>query len=415
MRVALCGLIYSKNLGELMAIDSVRFLINEISQEKIEFVELDIRGIHDRPPLIENTSQDKSKTTKAVAIRIARELKRAMRTLLDRCSIKIVYYLKKTKNEIIWKFCSGERQKLADYFRKELVDVDLVVVVGGGLIEWKNNEYQNSLFVLSDVARELGKPVIINAVGCVGGYDIKDPRCRRMKAALTSDSVKHISVRDHVETMNQFLDHRQAVPQVADSAVWVADAYDISKKTDSNIIGIGLIRGSIYESYGHNYKKSEMFERYQQIIQELEARGYQWKLFSNGFEVDQQIGEDLLSFMGRSSEYLMPRPESVQEVLHNIAQFRGIVTYRLHSCISAYSLEVPFIAISWNNKADEFLRLIGYPERVFSFSQADAIKVVDALEKSIEDGYDAASREKIRQKSKENVRTWLRYMGSKNA
>lgn len=414
MKVALCGLIYSKNLGELMAVDSVRFLINEISREMIEFVELDIRGIYDRSPLIENTKKDKSKRTKTVAIKIARDLKRAIRTVLDRHSIWIVYHLKKIKNEFIWNFCSRKRQELSYFFKKNFIDVDIVVVVGGGLIEWKNNEYQNSLFVLSDVAREMEKPVIINAVGCVGGYDIKDPRCRRMKAALTSESVKYISVRDHVEIMNQFLDYRQAVPQVADSAVWVADAYDINKKTDSNIIGIGLIRGSIYESYGHNYKKSEMFERYQQIIQELEARGFQWKLFSNGFEVDQQIGEELLSFMGRSSEYLIPRPESVQAVLQNIAQFRGIVTYRLHSCISAYSLDVPFIAISWNNKADEFLRLIGYPERVFAFSQADAIKVVDALEKSIEDGYDAASREKIRQKSKENVRTWLTYRSSKN-
>lgn len=413
MKVALCGLIYSSNLGEEMIADSVRYMINDVSKETIEFVELDIRGIDSRPLAVAHAGENLN--TMMASDKAKHSIKHMLRIFVKSRSSKMIHYLKRIRSDFFWKFSSHKRKKLEDFFGRSFIGVHLIVVAGGGLIEWKNNEYQDYLFTLAAVAEQLHIPVVYNAVGCVGGYDIKDSRCRRMKAALTSESIKHISVRDHVDVMNQFVDFNQAVPQIADPAVWIAEAYGIKKAKESNVIGIGLIRGSIYESYGYNNNKNEMFILYQQIIQEVEARGYQWKLFSTGFEVDQKAGEELLDFMGKSHELLIPRPDNAKEVMQSIAQFRGIVTYRLHSCISAYSLDVPFIAISWNNKADEFLRLIGYPERVFAFSQANAIKVVDALEKSIEDGYDAASREKIRQKSKENVRTWLRNMDSKNA
>jgi len=75
--------------------------------------------------------------------------------------------------------------------------------------------------------------------------------------------------------------------------MWVNEAYGIEKDPEAKVIGIGVIRPDIFKSNGNKFSPEAVKNMYKGIICELEARGYQWKLFSNGMPEDYQFADHL--------------------------------------------------------------------------------------------------------------------------
>ena len=81
---------------------------------------------------------------------------------------------------------------------------------------------------------------------------------------------------------------------VLDPAVWAGEAYGISRKAFARKIGIGVIRPEIFEVNGSRFSTEDVYQMYENIIRELERKGYAWELFTNGMAQDDSFGREIL-------------------------------------------------------------------------------------------------------------------------
>lgn len=94
---------------------------------------------------------------------------------------------------------SGEYAK---YYRKEIADCQLVVVVGGGLIKYTTQYFGTGLRGLLKAAKKNHVKVIFNAVG-VEGYDSANSRCKELKYILRHSAFQSVTTRDDIETLRR--------------------------------------------------------------------------------------------------------------------------------------------------------------------------------------------------------------------
>lgn len=268
---------------------------------------------------------------------------------------------------------------------------DLIVFAGGGIIKYKNENLYEPISKIIECATENDIPVYFNAVG-VEGYDADDERCQILKKAIRQDCVKGISVRDDLETLHR--DYMSgtdaAIYQGCDSAVFAGKVYGICKNSDSNTIGIGIARHKIFADYGMpEIDKEFQLKMWESLIDELESRGYEWKLFVNGLKSDFEFADEILRHIRRIRErdkYLVSRPTESRELVETISNFKAIAACRMHANIIAYSLGIPSVGLVWNDKLKFWGELIGYPERFLAKEQFSGSKIANCLEKSISEG-----------------------------
>ena len=77
--------------------------------------------------------------------------------------------------------------------------------------------------------------------------------------------------------------------------------------------------------------------------------------------------------------FLCPAPETPRELVELIASFRSIIGFRLHSHIIAASLDIPSVALVWDQKLPSFFAAMELKNRCFTIRDS-AADVVDALE-----------------------------------
>ena len=268
---------------------------------------------------------------------------------------------------------------------------DLIIFDGGGVLKFKQEKYYYYVSQILECAQKNNIPVYFCGVG-VESYDESDNRCQALKKSLRYSCVKGISVRDDLGTLKACYLNGLGTPchSVCDPAVYSKSVYGISKNPDSNVIGLGIIRQRIFSEYGFPQVTREFqLEMWCSLIQELEHRGYEWKIFSTGLKSDIDFSLEVLDALGRKKEldrYMVPRPTEGRELASTIASFQGIVACRMHANIIAYSLGIPSIGLIWNNKLTFWGEKIGYPERFLTAEHFNATEIADRLEVSLRQG-----------------------------
>ena len=369
MKIAVCGFMLSDNLGDNFISVSISYLLRKELKSKynitdVQFVEADLFA-RDR-----FLTEALSNRRKVDGLAYSRDLSKAED--ISYCLHKVMIQTAKKlgcanaahkMQHKLWQKSYNCRPRHEKYFREKFEGAAAVMIAGGGLLEYLYNEYQEMLNLIREVAEDMGIPVIYNAIGCVGACNLNDFRCTIMKKALDADCVKYVSARDSVETVQQYVGDKFQVKHVADAAVWAKEAYGITVPENRTKIGIGLIRGNSLLGYQVAFGEEDWITLYSNILSELEKRGYEYELFCNGFADDYEMGKKILSRMGKDMSLLVDRPTDPKVLLNTIAQYKALITCRMHSCIAAYSMGIPAIVMSWNDKVDKFMRFIGYPER----------------------------------------------------
>ena len=154
------------------------------------------------------------------------------------------------------------------------------------------------------MADEQQIPVFFNCVG-VEGYEDEDERCQQLKENLNRSCVKGISVRDDIETLKKSYIQRKdiRISKVMDPAILSAKVYDIARKTESKVIGLGIIREHIFEDYGiEGIDKVFQLKLWCSLINEIEKHGYEWQLFTNGLASDHKFALEVLEACGKTEE-----------------------------------------------------------------------------------------------------------------
>lgn len=285
------------------------------------------------------------------------------------------------------------------YFTKILKDADIVIAVGGGLIEFTGGRFADGLYSIAKACSKYNIPFIITATG-VEGYDASNSRCVELKKMLHLPSLKHISTRDDIKTLiDSYYDGNPPIKceQVADTAVWASEIFDVTKDITSKTIGIGIIRENIFQQYGIPFEQSRVVDLYCRIASELIKDGHEVVLFTNGTKADNDSAKKVSHILNESGiKVRLQIPQSADELINIISKFQAIIAGRLHSCIISYSLDIPAIGLVWNEKLSMFGIQCGHPENFINPNQLNSKHIIKQLYLAIEKGYDQQHRDIFR-------------------
>ena len=185
------------------------------------------------------------------------------------------------------------------------------------------------------------------------------------------------------------------------------ETYDMKPAPENNKIGIGLIRGNSLTGYGVNFNGKAWTTLFAGIATELEKRGYEYEFFTNGLPGDVKLGEKVLKRMGLPPEKLVKRPLVDTELYDTINGYKALVTCRMHSSIAAFTMKIPAVILSWNDKVDKLMDIIGYPDRAIPLSDFEPVHIVDMMEKAINEGVSDEKLNAIKAKSLESVDDYI--------
>jgi polysaccharide pyruvyl transferase WcaK-like protein len=364
MRILLIGEYYSSNLGDGVICNAVEnLLIN--SFEDVEITVADISGKKAYSTLNDkNISVKKAKYTSA---------KIKLSKILTTFGFDLEYirfekgFAKKSEN--IARICSG--------------DYDLAIFAGGQMFK------DSFVLPIAKFVERLGLnniPIIFNACG-VG--EIRSKRMKKILAnSLSNPNIHAVSSRDDINTLNDYLKNSplKAI-KTFDPAIWTSEVYKI-KKAENNVVGLGIM-------YAFNMNHSHMVKFWKDIILDLEKVGIKWKFFCNGPNIDYKFAQHILNTLGYSDEeqanLLSPRPQNPKELVELISTFKSIISFRLHSHIIAYSLDIPGISIVWDEKVKYFYKSIGLTKRCKYISDS-SLDIITELDKAQKEGYDSVLR-----------------------
>ncbi len=301
----------------------------------------------------------------------------------------------------------NRKKRLEKYYEDKIKDSELVIVPGGGVLEDSlEHDFYHNLLSMAKVCEKHNVPLCFNAVGIV--HDKRSGIGKRiLKKALSSDSVKYISCRDGADVVR--LMAKCPVTSAACAATMAGELFEIKKDSDSNTIGIGVIRGNIFTSYANSITEEELIDFYVDLVRTIENKGYDVKLFCNGFIKDYELGEKVVKKLGKN--ILLKRAQTPEELLGQIASFKAICAARLHAVIGAYSLDVPSVVFSWGTKQKEFMTAAGCPERAVAKENLNAEYVATLLEDALKTGWNEDVRTSYVQTAIDSIRKILAIGG----
>lgn len=365
MRVALIGLHNDKNLGDPIITESFEYLYRQFQQGD-SLVRIDIDAF------------DK------------------INNLLYRILIKIGGMF----NISPWGIYKTQAQK---YYQNRLKNIDFIVFTGGGILKYEGQFFYGVEAALS-VSDELGIPVAFNSVG-VEGYDDKNKKCRSLKESLKHKSLKYISTRDDYETLRcHYIISDVFTEKVADPAVWISQRYGLNKDANSKLIGIGVADYSLFTRYKTTITKERIKDFYLSTIERLLILGYCVELFTNGLYTDNDCAKEIRDILLQKGHNLNLRiPSDCETLVKTIASYRGIIATRMHSCIVAYSLEVPAIGVVWNKKLSLFGENIGARDCYLSDDEINPNTAIERLLSAIDSGYNQDIRTEFMDSIKKGV------------
>lgn len=287
-----------------------------------------------------------------------------------------------------YRVLDAQRSSLEQLARE---DFDAVVFAGGQL--FVDSLGVSCRFLTEQFARR-HIPVFFNACGTGPSWSRRLQQ--ELGQALRLENVGYVSCRDDVELVNRWCRGEVAVP-ASDPALWAADVFNTVKGSPSDTVGLGVMLAS-------SLNPLRTFHFWQKLIRCLLREGIRFQLFTNGSEADMAFARAVLTRLpelaGREGDYLCPVPRTPEELVRQIAGFRSLISFRLHSHIIAASLDIPGIAIVWDEKLRFFFRQIGHPERCFTTADPPQA-LIAALRRAETEGYDQMLLARQREESTE--------------
>lgn len=377
MKILLVGLYYADNLGDAVICDCARAKL----QEHFPDAEITLRDFVDRFEFVPSKGSPHRSTRK-----------RQVKEFLRRCATRYTWMDKEYKREM----CI--LQENIDYIEAQCrEDYDALVFAGGQVIM---DDLVLFAVAFGERFAQKGTPIFFNACGT--GPAISPTVRKRVREHFARPEVKLISTRDSADFVNRrYCRQNPRAVNTYDPALWSSAVYGVRADPKADTIGLGIMRARSLSETG-------MEQFWISMIRELERRGEKWKVFVNGAAEDADYARYILSLVPELPEspeaYMAPIPGTPRELVQTVGSFRSLISFRLHSHILAASLNVPSVALVWDNKLRQFFGRIGHPERCFTVKAGPAA-ILDALEKAEREGYDRAELERQKQFSMELLTT----------
>lgn len=251
-------------------------------------------------------------------------------------------------------------------------DYDAVIFAGGQLLMDRYALFLEQ-YVHAFAKRQI--PVLFNACG-VGPMDSRGIY-PRLKAVLQSPSVGFLSCRDHVALINERFSPHVAARFAADPALWTGEVFGIQRNA-SDTVGLGMM-------YPWGMDVNRVVRFWRKLIVELDRRNTSWRIFTNGDPADIAFAKIVLN--GSGEEKICARDTEPEGLVRTIGQFRSIISFRLHSHIVACALDIPSVAMVWDDKLPIFFDALRHKERCLTVRESPEC-VLSALTQAEAEGYD---------------------------
>ena len=388
-KVAVIGLYAIKNAGDNILCEATQYLIKQKNPE-VQIVEVDVN------PRIKSY-----KGLELIPFWISKVLIRVSGSIFKyENSSRFRYYYE----YFMWWL------KINHKFKTQLKDVDAIVFAGGGFLKFRTQGLNYYVEQIMKIARKNNIPVMMNGVG-IEGYSETDIRCQRLKKAINQDCFKVITTRDDIDTLknNYIVNPNIKIAHVGDPALWVPECYNMKRNENpSNVVGINVIRGRVYQAYGNTLSEFELLNFYKKLVQGVEERGWDWVLFSNGMAADQKFGAMLLRALGCSDRRkILPTANNSVEFREQIRSFKLVFGARLHACITSYALDVPVVGLIWSEKLRIFADVIGKKDSFFEENELNIDNILDAMEREMNSNYDKTIRDDLRTRTKNYLEMFM--------
>lgn len=288
-------------------------------------------------------------------------------------------------------------EKFDFLIRLWLKNKDAVVYPGGGLNSAVFNEMLLHIFTFIEQREQIA--VYFNAVG-ISRVKPKKKNIVLLKELFNKPQVRQVTTRGDLAQMKKYISVPQPYPPrlVFDAAVWAGEAYGIQKDSASQVIGIGVINPDIYQRNGSEFSEEDVVAMYIGLIGELEKRGYEWQLFTNGLFGEYRFGLRILKMLRKSvRRHLGFHILSARSLVKKISGYRAIIAARMHANIIATSLDIPSVGLVWNDKMNLFAQMFGCEARYISVERMkDTSYIADVMELAIKEGYDRESMDAMK-------------------
>lgn len=406
-KILLCGMKYDSNFGDAIINDCCKYIVEEILKEvnknkEYEIIEIDLSGKKDFGIYYEIEKNIKNLVTIYVG-KLINKTKKFFKII--RCD-RLYNYL----DMKAWKF-SKEYIIAQKYFKDKIKESSAIIFVGGGFLKYKYQNCYHYIDFVTQIAEKNNIPVCLNAVG-VEGYNMNNIKSIKLKEALNRNCVKMITTRDDIEKLKCYVENNKKIilDKVADSAIYTSVVYQKEKNVESNYIGLGVCRGNLFLDNNINYTEEQLLKLWGKIIKKLNEENIKWEIYTNGLEEDNKFAYKLIKNYQLNKKQVKI-PKTPKELVDIISNFKGIIATRLHSCIVAYSLNIPCIGLVWNQKLKMFGKSIGYQERFLESKDFNAELIVRDLQYALKQGYEYIQPKEYIKSNKEKLKDFVdRYL-----
>lgn len=319
--------------------------------------------------------------------------------------------------------------------RKAISSSDVVVFGGAPLFNYAYQNFYLRTIKTLELAQEYGVPVLFSSIG-VEAFDADNPKSLRLKEALASPCVRQITTRDDIDSLRKYVEGTDTpVAHVSDPAVFADIVFRgksestaaaapsrgglirrgrrfagrvkravlrrTRKPTQASVtsadaatpasprrkrIGLVVTRAGIFKDNRIEFSESDQRKFWLDVIDVLTERGYDYKLFTTGHFSDEVFLDTLVKAEGIPASKAAITVNSPEELIKELSASDGVIAYRLHASITSYAYAIPSVGLSWNFKVPYFYESVGHGERAFEPEDWEATRIVDALEKAMEEG-----------------------------
>ena len=296
------------------------------------------------------------------------------------------------------------RKNLGKMYDAYFKDADLVLISGAGTLKYDVRLNFGPFYkVISEYAQKNNVPCVINAIGVESRYNNDDYRCTQFSKTLSNSIFKIISTRDDLVELKKYVDNpKTEIFKVADPGILASYIYNISKDNLSDTVGVGIIDYERFTEFHRGISRKDYIRTIIGIINNLNKSNQEWKLFTNGDVGDTMCAYEIAERLKVTPDKYVVIPRNPKNLVEIISSFKGLITSRLHSTIIAYSLNIPFVAISWNNKLSYFAENIGCLDRIFDKDSLNPDLIIAGLNTALKEGFDNERRFEL-SKSIENA------------
>ncbi len=252
-------------------------------------------------------------------------------------------------------------------WKTKVLAADVIVIGGGQLFLDESLNFPLKLYLFSRLLKH--NPSANRYIAFVGVAPSLSRFGRFLfRAALDNIRPQSVTLRDP-ESRTRFaelISKRYPLAVAADPALFSAECYGVPSRSRTRVERVGLCiadpRGLDVEGRLGEDFHAGLAEYFSTLARALHDAGYQVALFTNGALEDEALKDDIHLNLGLAEVQRLERPLTPGALVDNIATFDLLVAHRLHANIIALALGVPSIGLRWDAKVESFFRMSGRSE-----------------------------------------------------